>query len=83
MNLCQYKEMFGKPREESHKTRIPFIDLALSDTFMTILGAYIASIVFKQSFLLVLFVVVMIGIIAHRAFCVRTTVDKLLFPNAS
>jgi hypothetical protein len=28
---------------------------------------------------LVLFI---LGIIFHRLFCVRTTVDKLLFPNA-
>ena len=81
MNLCQYKELFGKPRQESHTRRIPFVDLALSDTFMTIFGAYIASLVFGKSFLLSLFIVVIIGIIMHRVFCVRTRVDELLFPD--
>ena len=40
MSKCPWKSLFGEPRTGSHAARIPVIDIALTDTFMTALGAW-------------------------------------------
>ena len=83
--MCKYKDIFGKPGTGIHKLR--FFNIALIDFVFTILAAFIFSKfitvsknpyinVFIFSSLLFLF-----GILLHRFFCVRTTVDKFLFPT--
>jgi len=47
----------------------------------TVVVAFIIARVFDFVFWKSLVVLFIIGIISHRAFCVRTTVDKFLFPN--
>ena len=79
MDLCKYKNIFGNPNEGIHSYRI--FNLAIADILMTIFAAVLISFYFKKSFLLTLIVLFIIGIILHRLFCVRTTVDKLLFPE--
>jgi hypothetical protein len=79
MSLCKYKDALGKPGEGIHSYR--FMGVAIADVIMTIIGALIISFFIKKSFLLVLIVLFILGIILHRLFCVRTTIDKLLFPN--
>jgi hypothetical protein len=48
---------------------------------MTIIGAYILSLIFKTPFAYTLIALFVLGIILHRIFCVRTTIDKFLFPR--
>jgi hypothetical protein len=43
--------------------------------------AFFVARVFGLSFWKSLVACFLIGVISHRAFCVRTTVDKILFPN--
>ena len=82
MSLCKYKNMFGEPRLGNHALRDPFFDTAIIDVIITAAAAYAINMYFTNySFLYVLIIILMIGILAHRAFCVRTTVDKFLFPN--
>lgn len=76
---CPYKNMLGKLGEGVHSYR--FAKLAIVDVIMTIIAAFIISAVFAISFWKVLAVSFILGIVLHRLFCVRTTVDKLLFPN--
>ena len=76
---CPYKNMLGKLGEGVHSYR--FANLAIVDIIMTIIAAFIISAVFAISFWKVLGVSFILGIVLHRFFCVRTTVDKLLFPN--
>ena len=76
---CPYKNILGKPGEGMHSYR--FANLAIVDVIMTIIAAFIISAVFAISFWKVLAVSFLLGIVLHRFFCVRTTVDKLLFPN--
>ena len=76
---CPYKNMLGKLGEGVHSYR--FANLAIVDVIMTIIAAFIISAVFAISFWKVLAVSFILGIVLHRLFCVRTTVDKLLFPN--
>ena len=75
--LCKYKDMFGKPNTGVHKHRL--LDIAIVDVGMTVGAAYALHKVYKFNFMNTLIILFLLGILAHRAFCVRTTVDKLLF----
>jgi hypothetical protein len=79
LGLCRYKDIFGRPREGAHAYRI--FDIAVVDVAATVVVAFIIARVFDFVFWKSLVVLFIIGIISHRAFCVRTTVDKFLFPN--
>lgn len=79
MNLCKYKNALGEPDKGIHSYRL--FGVAVADVVMTILGAFIISYFSKISFIKTLLVLFLLGIILHRLFCVRTTVDKLIFPN--
>ena len=78
-DLCRYKDIFGRPREGAHAYRI--YNIAIVDVAATIIVAFIISRAFALSFWKSLVGLFLIGIISHRAFCVRTTVDKWVFPN--
>jgi len=77
MNLCKYRDIFGKPNEGVHSYR--FLNFAVVDTIVTIIGAYFISKFFKFNLFYVLFVLFLIGIIFHKIFCVNTTLNKYLF----
>ena len=76
-SLCPYTNLFGKPSEGAHKYRL--FDIAIVDVVSTIGGAYLISKYTKQDFKQVLVILILLGIILHRLFCVKTTIDKLLF----
>ena len=80
MNLCKYKNILGVPGKGVHSYRI--FNIAIVDVLLTLIVAYIISYIFKKSFFWVSVILFILGIILHRLFCVRTTVDKLLFPSA-
>lgn len=75
--LCKYKDILGKPNEGFHKYRI--FNIAIVDVLLTIFAAFIISFFSKINFFIILILLFIAGIILHRIFCVRTTVDKLLF----
>jgi|UniRef100_A0A6C0D7L7 hypothetical protein len=79
IDLCKYKHTLGEPGKGIHSYRL--FNLAIVDVIMTIVGAYIISYFFKLSFLYVTIFLFGLGIFLHRIFCVRTTIDKLLFPE--
>lgn len=79
MSLCEYKDLFGKPNEGSHAYRIPVLDLAAVDVIMTVAVSYGASYYFNYSFLIVLLVFIIAGIVSHKLFCVDTTVNTFIF----
>jgi hypothetical protein len=78
--LCRYKDIFGKPNTGVHSYR--FFDIAIADVMLTILAAFILSYALSYPFWPVLGGLFLFGIFCHHLFCVRTTVDKFLFPNA-
>ena len=57
--------------------------VAIMDVIMTIIAAFLISYFFKISFFYTSISLFVLGIILHRLFCVRTTIDKLLFPNVT
>ena len=76
--MCRYQHMFGEPRKGTHELRI--FDFALLDILQTLLGAFIISKIMHWNVLYVTIGLFLMGILAHRLFCVRTTMDRLLFP---
>lgn len=79
MSLCKYKNLFGEPKKGFHSIRL--FNIAILDLIGTIAIALLISKIFRTSFLYTLITLLIIGIILHRMFCVRTTIDKLLFPK--
>jgi len=79
MNLCKYKDSLGIPGKGIHSYRV--FNVAIIDVIMTIIGAYFISIWLKKSFLITTILLFLLGIFLHHLFCVRTTVDKFLFPK--
>jgi hypothetical protein len=77
MNLCKYKNALGVPGKGIHSYRL--FGVAIMDVIMTLIGALIISFLFKIKFWKCAVVLFILGIILHRLFCVRTTIDKLLF----
>ena len=77
--LCQYKNMFGEIGKGIHSYRI--FDIAIIDVLVTLLISYIIKIINPSyCYFRILLILFITGIILHRVFCVRTTIDKLLFP---
>ena len=76
--LCEYKDILGKPGQGIHSYRI--FNIAIIDVLMTVCAAFIIHILTpRYHFWVILMVLFLLGIILHRLFCVRTTIDKLLF----
>jgi hypothetical protein len=74
MNLCKYKDIFGKPNTGAHSSRI--FNIAIIDTVLTIIIGYLISKYFKLNLLYVLVFLFVLSIIVHKIFCVQTTLTK-------
>jgi hypothetical protein len=72
--------MFGEPGKGAHSYR--FWNIAVVDVVLTILAGFILSWITGMRLVYSVITMFVLGIIAHRMFCVRTTVDKLLFPKS-
>jgi hypothetical protein len=79
MNLCKYKNLFGELGTGIHSFRIEGI--AILDVGVTIIVALFISVIFHWKFIYTLIGLFILGIFIHRIFCVRTTIDQILFPN--
>jgi uncharacterized membrane protein YcaP (DUF421 family) len=75
--FAQYSDIFGQPKTGFHSLRV--FDIAVNDLFGTILVSGILSYTLKFNFLVVLIVLLILGIIFHRLFCVNTTINKWIF----
>jgi len=79
IDLCKYRNALGVPGKGAHSIRLGGV--AIVDVVMTLVGAYVIAHYARASFAWTAAWLFLLGIILHRLFCVRTTVDKLLFPN--
>jgi hypothetical protein len=80
MSLCKYKDIFGKPNEGIHSYKI--FNISIVDVLATIFVAYIIYLFIPNcNFFFILIGLFLLGIVLHKLFCVRTTIDKLLFNN--
>jgi hypothetical protein len=76
-NLCHYKDILGKPGKGVHKYRV--YNIAIVDVIFTVLLAIVIKQFVNYNLYLIIFFCFLSAIILHRLFCVRTTIDKLLF----
>ena len=83
MSLCKYKNIFGEPNTGFHSIRI--LNIAIFDVVSTIVLGIVIQFLLQKIFnynisLYILLIILFgLGILLHRLFCVRTTVDKFLF----
>ena len=76
--LCKYKNIFGKVGQGVHSIRL--FDVAVIDVLLTIIVSIVINYLYpKYRLIYILGSLFIMGMILHRIFCVRTTVDKLLF----
>lgn len=75
--LCQYRDIFGKPGEGFHKTRL--FGVAAYDLIGTIILIIVISFMSGYSLLLVGISVSLLTIFLHKIFCVETTLTKKIF----
>lgn len=75
-SLCKYSNILGNPED---KTGFRLLGIRLMDVIMVILIGFGISRFYNQDIKKVLLILFLLGIILHRLFCVRTTIDKLLF----
>lgn len=83
--LCAYKDTFGEPREGVHAIRM-WGDLAAVDVVLTLVGPLLLVGLVKpqkplRAYVRYTLTLVVCGIVLHRLFCVRTTIDRLLFQS--
>lgn len=87
MSLCEYKNIFGEPGTGLHSYRI--MNIAVVDVISTLILAFAIHQFILEGWLDIHWVSIwwiilgcfILGIIMHRLFCVRTTIDKLLFSD--
>jgi hypothetical protein len=75
--FCKYKNSFGKVGEGIHKYRI--FNISIIDVLIVFIIALFFSYIFNTNLILTLLILFLLGIIIHRIFCVKTTIDKFLF----
>ena len=78
LGLCKYKDAFGKLGTGIHSYKIGGVSEL--DFGVAAIAAYLLSLLLRTNFLTTFILFLILGIIVHRMFCVRTTVDKWLFP---
>ena len=86
VRLCEYENLLGAPLSGIHSLRIGEgiigvndEGIAVFDVVLAIAFGWVISKVFNISFVFGLLLSVCTGIILHRLFCVRTTIDKIIF----
>ncbi len=74
LGLCEYKNLFGKPREGLHAYRL--FDVAIVDVLATLfLSVLLSRYVVNYSWYTVFIFLVLISIPIHRLFCVKTVLS--------
>lgn len=76
-DLCKYRDALGVPGQGAHAYR--FMGIAIVDLVLTLVAAILIARLAGWSFIYVLAGLLGLGVALHRIFCVRTTVDRLLF----
>jgi hypothetical protein len=74
--LCRYKDVFGLPNQGVHSYRL--FGFAVVDVSATILAAVVLSYYTQWNLGLTVLGMFLLGIVAHKLFCVETALNKLL-----
>lgn len=77
LNLCQYKDILGKPNE-GVRQKLRLFDISIIDVILTIILGLLLARIFKITKFNGVLVSFLLSIIFHKIFCVDTTINKLL-----
>ena len=77
--LCKYNKLFGEAGTTKGMRKYRIFGIALFDVTVTVVCALLIAWVFKLPYIQTVIAIFILGIFVHRAFCVRTEVDKMLF----
>ena len=77
MSLCKYRDIFGKVGTGVHSLRL--FNIAIVDTLLTLVLAFIINSYLKSNLLIIFFILLVLSIFIHKAFCVETTLTKMFF----
>lgn len=78
MSLCKYSNIFGEPNKGAHAIRIG--KFAAVDIILTGLAAFALNKFKIDCSLIVIFIIlIIIAIIMHKVFCVKTALNNMLF----
>lgn len=75
--LCKYRHILGVEGEGVHSIRI--LNIAVFDLLATLLVGVLIAHYFKFNLYLTWAVLILIGILVHRLFCVNSTINKSIF----
>jgi hypothetical protein len=76
-SLCQYRDIFGAPGEGLHAHRLGTV--AIVDLALTVVAAAALAWTLNYSFVIILIIVIISGILVHRLFCVNSTLNVMIF----
>jgi tetrahydromethanopterin S-methyltransferase subunit C len=74
---CQFQNLLGVPSQGVHSYRL--FHVAIADVLLLVLFSLWLKNALRIKYVEALFIGFIIGVIAHRVFCVRTTLDRALF----
>jgi hypothetical protein len=77
MDLCKYKDIFGKVGEGPHSIRL--FNIAVVDVIGTIILTYFLNKYLMKNFILTFLLLIIVSILIHRLFCVKTTLTNIFF----
>lgn len=77
--LCKYSKLFGEAGTTKGFRKYRVFGIALFDVTVTVVCALLLAWVFRLPYIPTVIAIFILGIFVHRAFCVRTAVDKMLF----
>jgi hypothetical protein len=77
--LCKYNKLFGEAGSTEGMRKYRVFGIALFDVTVTVVCAVIFAWFFKLPYIPTIIAIFILGIFVHRAFCVRTAVDKIIF----
>jgi len=80
--LEKYKDAFGPAGLHSGLRKYRILGVSLFDVAVVMVFCIFISWFTGYSYWLTLAVILVLGVLVHRAFGVRTTVDQFLFPRA-
>lgn len=75
--FCQYRHVLGVEGQGLHSVRI--LNVAVVDLLGTLFFGALISYYFKTNVYLTFLVLIVLGIILHRLFCVNTTLNTMIF----
>jgi hypothetical protein len=80
--LEKYKDAFGLPGLKTGFRKYRILGVSIFDLTVVMVVCIFISWITGYSYWITLAVILVLGVLVHRALDVRTTVDKFLFPRA-